>query len=478
MKRSGVFWSSATIAAMRIFASGCAFALFWVIARMSVVDAGAFRTIFVFFLSLEFLSLLGMNQYLIREVSVASGGVRSLLVSSFVFSLGVCLMLALGLWGVAGYGSFSPVVSSGLLLLVVSLPATAAVCCGQSILVGLGRGVEFGLLQGVEVVCRTGTGIVLMLCGADVLAVVTGFVVIRYLVVALYWWRVVPELEQGAFSFNADYFRDFLKKVPPFAGILILYLVSRFAAQVMLPWMYGDKAAGHFAVAYQMLDLLLLVPTALSINLMPLFAQRVKESEDEYVQVCGLGLKIMTLAVLPATVMLSCLAGPVVMLLFGPDFTPSILLLQVLIWAGFLLALDQVLSTAAIARGRQDADLKALLAGASASLLLLYPLISVYGALGAVAGVLGGCVVLMGARLFLSRDVIPGLHVLSRLWRILVAGGVMWLSMAFVPHPVLAGFVGVAAYGVALFVFQGVDRVERAALKTLMAAKVQRSRPV
>lgn len=461
---------------MRIFSSGCAFALFWVIAHTSVADAGTFRTIFIFFLALEFLSLLGMNQYLIREVSVAKKGIRSLVLSSFFFSMGACLLLALGLWGLVKFGSFSPVVSSGLMLLIASLPATATVCCGQSILVGLGRGAEFGLLQGAEVVFRTVTGIVLVLLGEDVLAVVTGFVIIRYVVVGLYWWRVLPELEHGTISVDYGYFWNFLRKVPPFAGILIMYLVSRFAAQIMLPWMRDDQTAGHFAVAYQMLDLLLLVPTALSINLMPIFAQRAQDSTEGYVEVCGLGLKIMALLVLPATVILSSLADSVLMLLFGSAFTPSILLLKILIWAGFLLVLDQVLSTATIARGRQDADLKALLIGATSSLLLLYPLISVYGALGAVIGVLGGCAALLGTRLILSRSVIPGLRPLIRLWRVLAAGGVMWLSMTAIQHPLLASIGGITAYAIALFVFQGLDRTEYMTLKTLMAAKVQRSR--
>ena len=54
----------------RVIASAGAFILFWVISQISVGQLGGFRTFFVFFIFTEFIPLLGMQQYVIREISV------------------------------------------------------------------------------------------------------------------------------------------------------------------------------------------------------------------------------------------------------------------------------------------------------------------------------------------------------------------------------------------------------------------------
>ena len=109
-RSSGVAGGSLMLIAARVIASACAFILFWVISQISVGQLGAFRTIFVFFIFTEFLPLMGMQQYVIREISVLSGQIKRFIFHAFIFSLIIALVIIAGLLAVAIFGNYSSLV--------------------------------------------------------------------------------------------------------------------------------------------------------------------------------------------------------------------------------------------------------------------------------------------------------------------------------------------------------------------------------
>ena len=467
----GLFKGSMVMTLARLVASACAFVLFWAISQKSVHDLGAFRTVFIFFLFTEFLPLLGMNQYLIRECAVNRALLKAYLVHALVFAWLVCLFLIPGLMVTAKFGLYSRTVSIGLVLVAAGLPATAATLCLQSMLIGLGRGAEFGILQGIETLMRTVLGLFLIYFGRGILSVAAAFILVRWVIVVPYWRVLRNAMPAGPWVLERAFFLKFIRQVPVFAGILILFLIIRFAAQTMLPWMKGDAVAGQFAAAYQFLDLALLVPTAFAINLMPLFAQKARSMPGEPAGSCRQAIKLMATTILPGVVLVSALAGPLMGTVFGADYRPAVPVLEVLIWAVFFYSLDQVLSTALIAAGGQRMDFCTLAVGSLAILSFLYPLISKYEALGAAWGLFLGVLALVVGRLILVRTYLPRLEVLRQIWRPGAGAAMMYLIMqVMVSNWAVRGAAGIAAYLLTLTLLGAFNPTERAAVLELLRA--------
>jgi O-antigen/teichoic acid export membrane protein len=411
-RTGGILRGSLTLTLVRIASSGCAFLLFWFVARSSAEDLGAFRTDFVFFLLAEFLPLLGMNQYLIREVSLNPARIRRYLVHGGLFALAVSALIIAGLCALSSAGGYSPVISSGLELIAAAMPATALVLCCQTVLVGQGRADVMGYLQGGETLLRTAGGIAVLAAGGTVLQVELVLAAARWLMLWPCWKSLAADMRSaGRWKFEPAFFRKFMAQTPLFAAILGAYLVLRYAAQILLPRLCGDSAAGLFAVAYQLLDIAVLLPTAFAVTLMPLFARTARDSAAALAAACGHSISAVLFVTLPCCVLIFFAAGPIIDMIFGPRYAASIPVLKIIIWVCSLMAVDQALSTAFIAAGRQKADLAALAAGSIGMVAALAFFIPAGAELGAARGLLAGMMVVLAVRLMLGRRILPGLRI-------------------------------------------------------------------
>jgi O-antigen/teichoic acid export membrane protein len=378
---------------------------------------------------------------------------------------------------VGRYGAYSRDISNGLFVVAAGAPAAAINVVAASLLVGLGRSTVFGIIQTVEVVLRTAAALLVFLLGGGVIGAIGTFVVLQWLFAAVYWIAIVPYTRGQRWAVDRTFFSHVLSHVPMFFGILALSLIVRYSSQAMLPWMKDDAAAGQFAVALVFLDMALILPTAFVANLMPLMSQRFHESATSFGLTCRGAVKLVTAFILPAVVLGAILAKPIILGIFGERYGPAVPLLQITVWACFLMALDQILSTGLIASRRQDLDLKALAIGGVAMVVLQYVLIERMGAMGAALGMLAGTFVLVGVRLVFVGRCIPGLEPLRILWRPAAAAAA---GMTFVGLYGLGGswlltaLLALATYVVALVLVGGVSRSERTEMASVLAADTRK----
>ncbi len=421
--KAGIFINSLLQAGVRVLASVCALLLTWLIARHSVDDLGVFRTLFVYFLISESISLLGMQTYLVREISLHPDRLGSYVLHALVFSLAVAVIAFVGLNGLALFGGYSLSIREGLYIVAASLPATAAFGVALSMLVGTGKTMTLSLVQGLETIGRTGAGIVFVSLGWGVLPAIAAMAVIRWLVVIGLWKKLKPAFAGTTWRWDKTYFREFLGHVPTFMGITLLAMVLRFAAQIMLPWVIGDAAAGQFAAAYLFVDMALLVPTAMVLNLSPLLARKAQESTLALVNSCRQGIKVMLLGVMPFAAILCVIAGPMFSALFphNPAYEVSARVLSVIIWICCLQVIDVMLSITIVSTGKQHIDLQSLSVGAICAVAFLGIGIPVFGIMGAAFGLVAAFALQVIVRFILVSRELGRLHPWSLVWRPLVA---------------------------------------------------------
>lgn len=473
--RPSLLFNSLSQAGVRVLGSACALVLTWLIARRSVAELGVFRTLFVYFLMCEFIPLLGMQMFLFCEISLHPDKIKKYTLHALIFALVVSVVTAGVLCTLALSGGYSEGIRHGLFIVAAGLPATAASLVGLSVLVGAGQATRFSLIQGVETLVRTAIGIVLILSGWGVLSAIAAMVVTRWGVLFGYWHAIKPLFKDEPWHFDGAFFRGFLRQVPTFAGITLLSLVTRFAAQTMLPWILDDSAAGQFAAAFAFIDLTLLVPTALTTNLMPVLSRKAHEPPPALTEACRQGIKVMATGVLPVCAIVTAISRPMfaAVLPGHASYAVSARVLEVIIWTCCLQAVDQVLSSAAIARGRQDIDLRTVWIGAVGLVVLLAICIPFFGVMGASIGVLGGTALLVFTRFALVGPLVPGLQPFELLWRpTLAAVAAMAAATAAAQLHWLAGAIaGGVAYLAVLAALGGFAQGERQGLLNLLQPK-------
>lgn len=469
MKRRGLLHSSLLMVAARVLSAAGSFLLFWIISQDNATQLGAFRTIFVFFLVCDFLPLLGMNQYIIREISLHHHHGREIFLSGIFFAGLTCLLIIFGLITTAYYGQYSQNVISGIYIVAWSIPATAIVLCCQSVLVGTGAGASFGLLQGGEVIIRTLIGGSLFVFNSDILTIFYCFTIIRWLSLIPYLHKTKLLLSQGKWGFQKKFITNFLNHVPSFSGILFLFLILRFAPQLMVPWMCGDLGAGYFALTYQFLDLLLLVPTALTINLMPILAIRAQQSTQHLATSSVQTLKLLTFLLFPVILFIGIKAKPILLLIFGPEYEPAALLLSITICTSLIMAWDQVFSTAMVAAKKQTTDLLTLAIASGGMLVMLFTLIPRYGVLGAAIAFTAGSTLLILTRFVLFYITIAPINLFGALWRYLLTGTLMAVVLVLTNQNLfISALLAIGLYGGGLFLLGGFARSEIATLVTIL----------
>ncbi|GAB6037499.1 hypothetical protein JCM15519_20580 [Fundidesulfovibrio butyratiphilus] len=467
---SNILRGSALLALARILGSGTAQLLYWMLARASMSDLGVYRTVLVFFFAAEALPLLGMNQYLVREMAKNPGATGACLRSAARLAAPVTLAGGAGLFLLAHSGVYGPDISRGLFWVLATLPASAVVLIAQSVLVGRDRSATLGLLQSAESCLRTFASIALLLLGFGVDSLLAVLALVRWLFAALYGARVLPLARPDPLRFSAkDSLRDFAGQIPVFAAITFLYIVFRFSPQAQIALIGGEAEAGVFAVGYQVMDLVLLVPTAVAVNFMPLLARAAEISPGNVARACGRLLALTSAAVLPCVILAGRLADPLVRVVFPKAWPDAVTAVHCMLWTAFLLCLDQALSTLLVACGRQDADLRSLAVGAAATVVLT-PLAALWaGASGAAGALVCVALLLVAARLVAIRGVAPGLLRAGRLPLTLAGGTVMaGVTWAF-RDPLSAVVAGSGAYGLMAAAFFAFHR--HSTRKSPMAAR-------
>lgn len=431
----------------RVLTSACSFILFWFISRNSVEQLGAFRTLFIFFLLIEFFPLLGMNQYVIREIAKQPTKISNFIINAFLLSMMVSIVMSLGIVVFSLYGGYSQIVSKGLLIIITGIPAAATVLCLQSVMIASSRGCELGVIQCAEIFTRTLVGVWLVHISQNILYVIAGFIVCRWLIIPVYWKMIASHTAFGLWQFNRKHFYCFLKQCPQFACILVLFLTIRFAGQLMVSWIGGDVDAGYFAIAYQFLDLILLVPTAFTINLMPVLSRKADQSYSEFISTGRQALKLIATITIPLTLFIYINNETIILMIFGDQYRPAIVLVSISIWAGLIFSMDQIMSTSMIAAAKQSADLASLFVGAIATTGSMYYLISVYGIVGAAASVAAGTAILFLSRNVFFNSVIARINILTILWRQLISGMSMAIVMCWTNYNILiSGLTGILTY--------------------------------
>lgn len=165
------------------------------------------------------------------------------------------------------------------------------------------------------------------------------------------------------------------------AGIsLMLYMK---VDQVMLGEMIGNEAVGIYSAAVRISELWYFIPLAILASVAPSIVEAKKNNTTLYYQRLQKTFNIITLLAYAVAIPMTFLSKPLVLFLYGKNFSAAGLILAIHIWAALFVFLGVIRSVWITAEGLTKITLMTTTIGCILNIILNFILIPRYGGVGA-----------------------------------------------------------------------------------------------
>jgi O-antigen/teichoic acid export membrane protein len=188
----------------------------------------------------------------------------------------------------------------------------------------------------------------------------------------------VPRLEA-----DFTFWKSALTEAWPMAAMALSIMIYFRIDVVMISVFQDTVAVGFYSVAYTLAEASTIVPSMFLASLFPVLSRLHQASKTSFRDTCAQSMRYLLYLALPMAFFVTLWANPIVSLLFGARFDPSVAALQILIWAAAIMYVTMVLGAAFVTTNLQKLLMKLTFIGVAVNIclnLLLIPKYSYYGA--------------------------------------------------------------------------------------------------
>lgn len=456
----GILRNAAALFLVGVFAKGMGMVIAILIARfLGAHEMGLFALLFSVAMLIETFVSIGMSDSLVRDVAARPTQASNLYLFALKLVASVSLVPTLVLFLVAYLGGVDESTRASIIVIAIGTPVSGAFVVSQAVLQGTERVL---LLTWVTFLTRVLSLIWLVFAmyrGWGVEAAFISRLLFQAASVAIFFTVLCRERTGDAADFTSS---SLLTRSVPFALNRVIRELSVRLPSIVLPGAVGLAASGIFDSANRLRSTLGMTMSATIVGLMPSFARHFADPGAKSDRLVGYSIKYMCLGMSLVATAIDLGAEWIIGLLFGPEFLAASRMLQVLVWAQVVVAVDAVAQQALMAAGHEYAAVRYSAIGAAGQLALILLLASVLGLPGVALAVLlsSALTLLLGLR-FLARNVgsiAIGQFALAPLAAAGMVGGMMMLVQG---QPVLIRLLmAVGAWGVALKLFRVVPPEE------------------
>ncbi|ASA78494.1 flippase [Thermococcus sp. 5-4] len=291
-------------------------------------------------------------------------------------------------------------------------------------------------------------------------------IVLGYHIVITTWKFLKPAVEV-----DLEFWKSIVKEAWPFALTAIFISIYYWIDSVMLSYMKGDEVVGWYNAAYRLILILLVIPSIYFTAVYPLMSQLFKNSNDSLRFSFERSFKYMSMLAFPIGVGTTLLADRIILLIFGPEYSPAANALRILVWSSVLIFLSQPYGRLVQATNKQIIETKITATGAIINMILNAVIIPRYSYLGASATTLTTELFVTLAYMYIFRNTkFFNRHILTFMWKASIAAAIMGLLIWFFKslNLFLIIITAIITYFGVFILINGFDHVDTKILKRLM----------
>lgn len=285
-----------------------------------------------------------------------------------------------------------------------------------------------------------------------------GAIVLVYSITISFWKFVAPRVE-----IDSDFWKWSIKEAWPFALSALFMAIYYQIDTVMLSLMQGDIVVGWYNAAYRLVFVLLFIPAAFSTAIFPAMSKFYVSSRGSLRYVHEKFFKYMVILAIPIGIGTTLLADKIIPLIFGSDYTSSIIALQILIWSSVFIFGSSAFLRLFESLNKQIIVTKVTGGCALLNVVLNLLLIPKYSYIGAsVATVATQFTVLLLVFIWGLKTGygIPKKKVVDIFCKVVISGAVMGIFVKYLDNLSLFALIPLSAllYFAILYIVRGIDR--------------------
>lgn len=276
--------------------------------------------------------------------------------------------------------------------------------------------------------------------------------------------------------FDKDIAKRFGRIAIPFALAAVFARVYGYVDSIILSKLAGHEAVGWYSVPYKITFAFQFIPLALVASLYPRLSEYFATDKSKLMVALTQSLSYLALTSFPIAIGIAVLARPIVLMLYGPSYEPSILPLQLLVISLIFSFASFPLGALLNACNKQATQTTIVGVVMVFNIILNLTLIPRFGATGAAISACAGNVLLTAIGYFYAQYFLKFPHTMiwPQFFRIgfsaLCMGLVLYLLTSVIPVLILI-LLGGAVYVACLFLTRAVTRETVIEMMRLVRAK-------
>ncbi|WP_048190940.1 flippase [Methanobacterium sp. SMA-27] len=275
------------------------------------------------------------------------------------------------------------------------------------------------------------------------------------------------------FEFDLSFWKPTLKESWSFGIIFLSGMLYTYIDSIMLSILKTTEAVGWYSAAYRLMYIALLLPNAINIVIFPVMSRMYSNSSKNSLNLLNERyFKYMIIVGIPLGFGTTLLAKQVILLLYGNVYIPSIISLQILVWAIVLTFAGASYTQLLQSTNKQLIITKISIACLIINIILNLILIPPYSYIGASFATFITEAVLVGYIIFITYKLGYGISykiVLKDLIKVLFATSIMSIFIWYFNslNFFLVLIVAIIIYFITLYIVRGIDDVDIEILKEI-----------
>ena len=203
------------------------------------------------------------------------------------------------------------------------------------------------------------------------------------LIIALVLVVIYYKIGQNKLSFSFDRCKTLFSKGKYYIISNLMLVVFAQTDRIMLKMMIDDAATGYYSAAVNSANLTAFVFVAVINSVRPTIFESRKISEDKFEKNVSRLYCVIIYAALFQSLIMSILARPIILILYGKDYMTSISALRIVVWYTAFSYIGGIRNIWILAEGKHKYIMSINLVGALSNVILNYFLIPIIGVNGA-----------------------------------------------------------------------------------------------
>ncbi len=321
--------------------------------RLGASGLGIYSAAVVLYGVISIAAEMGSSNFLVREIAKDRQVAGRYLVHVSAMAVLAGCVFTLGAWLVLPHLGYSHELARSMYIITFAIVPGTLQAIQEAVFVADQRVQLIAYSSLVSGFALVGCTLVLLLRGADVVALVGAFAGVQCLVTVFYFGFMGRYLRGVSWRLDRAFAWRLLRDMRAFTGCSLL--AAMFARpEILILSFFGNEAAmGFYSAAARMIDVWSFIPQTFMTNVFPVLSRAHRDGDGSAQYVQEKSLKYLLAFTMPVTIGMAVLARPIVRLLYGPHFEMTAQLVPILAWTLPLVAVSAVLWRVLAARGFQ-----------------------------------------------------------------------------------------------------------------------------